>query len=247
MKIHDKMNKLYIMTTATPRAELHSKTYFPVLKMLRDEGFDVVPIVNLDKPDIIPDSAFDDAKVQFEEAGVYLYVNNLNPSFSMAARNLYNNCNRLQSTEDNNLFFWLEDDWIFDTFFEEEFINVVKSMFTNEVSTLVTCKHKYVGGNPCFFKQPLFDEIVKLWDKTPENLDPEFAHFEASRIVEGVEKWRIPSKKGLSFEIPIFHDAGRQWRETNKIGKRARFKKASDTWFADINGSTEKEKRTTKL
>ena len=231
--------KLYIMTTATPRAELHAMTYFPVLRMLREEGFDVVPLVNLDRRPILSDIAFEQAKAQFEEADVHLYVNKMNPSFSMAGRNLYNNCRYLQNPEDNNLFFWLEDDWLFDNRSRYGFIGTLKSMFTNEATTLLTTQYHYLGGNPCFFKQPLFDEIVGVWDRNPENIDPEYAHFEGQMRVEGVDKWRIPSKKGLVFEVPVFHDAGRQWRQINKIGKRGRDKNAYETWCPDANATTE--------
>lgn len=169
----------------------------------------------------------------------FVSQNSTNPSFSLAARNLYSWVARHVDPEDNNLFLWLEDDWHFDFSCSNEFYSDVTKMFDNpeQISTFLTTRIRYVGGNPLVFRQPLFEEILKVYSGTSKNIDPEFAHMEAQKALENNTTLRVPPKKVL--HKILFKDAGRAWRKEHKIGKRKREAMLDETWFPDRRGVTQ--------
>lgn len=234
------MPKIFILTTATPRPDLHKLTCLPVFAELR-KHFDVVPIVNLDKPMLVnrAESEFEKAKAQFEEAGVHLLTNERNPSFSLAARKLYYEAQCLSSGEENPIYFWLEDDWKYNQTSWTELLEAIRVLYDTDKTCILTTDYCYLGGNPCFFKKKLFDNIVKLWRKNAGNFDPEFIHFEAQKIVENVNKWRTVPKNGLKATRAVFRDLGRDWRKRQKIGKVRRDSNSRSTWIQDPQGREE--------
>lgn len=239
-------NKLYVLTVATPRAELHRHSYIPFLKdLLRHENaeFEVVPIVNLDKPKLLSQEDFDEAKKQFESLGVHLFTNQKDPSFSKAARTVYTECYKLVDPKDTNMFLWLEDDWYFDFLYENHVLAWFNGFFNGKLkdkSMFLMTTYKYFCGNPSLFRYDLFKEIVETWKVNSANVDPEFVHFEAAKSVQGAPEWRWTDPNAIMLTWALFIDAGRSWRRTKQIGKRARHK-TQETWFSCPNGTTEGE------
>ena len=241
-------NKLYVLTVATPRAELHRHSYIPFLLDVlqnKEAEFEVVPVVNLDKPSLLSQEEFDEAKEQFQDLGVHLFTNQKDPSFSKAARTVYTECANLVNPEDTNMFMWLEDDWYFDFLYEEPVLEWFNAFFNGKLankSMFLMTTYKYFCGNPSLFREDLFQEIVATWKVNTKNVDPEFVHFEAAKSVQGARDWRYTDPNAIVLSWALFIDAGRSWRRRKEIGKRARIK-TQETWFSCPNGSTEGEKR----
>jgi len=240
-------NKLYVLTVATPRADLHRFSYIPFLvDFLRNENanFEVVPIINLDKPSLLSDEEFQEAKEQFEDLDVHLFTNTKNPSFSKAARKVYLECSKLVNPKDNNVFMWLEDDWFFDFLYEKHLLDYLNHFFDGQLqdkSMMLLTTYVYFCGNPSFFRKDLFDQIVHTWKAQKKNVDPEFVHFESAKTVQGAKEWRkTPHDAIISRTNALFIDGGRSWRRAKQIGKRARIK-TEDTWFSCPKGTTEGE------
>ena len=240
-------NKLYVLTVATPRADLHKYSYSPFLRhclTFKEANFDVVPIVNLDYTPHLEnvDTKFEEAKKHFESLGVKLFTNKTEPSFSKAARTVYTECAKIVNPEENNLFIWLEDDWFFDFLYEKQFQLALNEMFSGryeDANLILGTTYRYFCGNPSVFRQNLFDQINKLWSEQDKNYDPEFVHFEASARTFEHTEWRQTPPKVIQGG-KLFIDGGRTWRRDNQIGKRHR-ENLEETWFKCPDGSTEGE------
>lgn len=232
-------NKLYILTTATPRAELHKHTCMPVYKTLKQcKDFDTTIVVNLDKPTMIEQSEFHKSIYTLYPRVDYLSSNIINPSFSLAGRTLYNICSNIVSEKNNNLFLWLEDDWQLKQGTERLLIEVINKMFRDKnIPALLTTIYNYIGGNPVVFQQKLFDKVVEVWNRSckTKQEDPEFIHMQAQSEIDGTHIWRNPPQHALHSSEALFLDAGRDWRKKNNIGKLRR-EKTNGTWVQDKLG-----------
>lgn len=232
-------NKLYVLTTATPRSEVHEETCIPVYRTLKNcANFDTTVLCNIDVPTLFEQPALDKAVSKLETQVDYLYSNLINPSFSLAAKNLYLACKSLVDTKDNNLFLWLEDDWVLRNDLHDFFIEQVELLFDRkDIPVFLTTIYNYVGGNPIIFRQNLFDKIVEVWEKSCESKqeDPEFVHMQAQSQLDGTFVWRMPPVNALKTSQPIFLDVGRAWRKENKIGKLKR-ERSDGTWVRDELG-----------
>ena len=242
-------NKLYVLTVATPRADLHRFSYIPFLQDFlrrKDAKFEVVPVVNLDKSPLLSEGEFLETFTQLNKLNLNIFTNDEDPSFSKAARTVYTECAKLVDPKDNNAFMWLEDDWFFDFLYEDVMMKYFNNFFEGELENhnmMLLTTYIYFCGNPSVFREDLFNEIVATWKVNPRNVDPEFIHFEAAKSVQGASSWRqTPSNSILMRDKALFIDGGRSWRRAREIGKRAR-SKTQETWFSCPDGSTEGEKR----
>lgn len=231
-------NKLYILTTATPRKELHVNSLAPLLRELR-EDIDLTWLVNFDVPLAMKDRSRNQEAREYLEglSDIFIY-NDETPCFPLAGRNLYNKCNEIIDRKENNLFLWLEDDWYIYPAHIRAFKHKIHDLFDSDISCVLTTRYGYVGGNPVVFKLPLFDNIVEVYAQNPTlMLDPEYAHFQAQANLDGTH-WRHPPKKGHQFRTPIFHDVGREWRKRNHLGKISRDRHSPVTWTEDKKGKS---------
>lgn len=232
-------NKLYVLTTATPRAEIHEETCIPVYRTLKNcASFDTTILCNIDVPQLFKQPEWHKAVAKLEPQVDYLYSNMINPSFSLAAKGLYFACNKLVDKKDNNLFLWLEDDWVLRTNLHDFFIEQIEILFKRkDIPVLLTTIYDYVGGNPLLFQEDLFRKIVEVWRRScnSKQSDPEFIHMQAQSELDGTFLWRMPPINALKTSEPIFLDVGRDWRKKNKIGKLKR-ERNEGTWVRDELG-----------
>jgi hypothetical protein len=233
------MKYLNIITTATPRADIHNQCFIRYVKILLDSNpsYIIRLFVNLDKPPMISEEEFEEAKQNIllleNRVEVFFSFNDTNPSFSLAARTLFHRCRKvIEEGKDNdkNIFFWLEDDWILydkkQKLEIEERIDLVtrsiEEFFENEYRIILLTGSRYINGRPSLFKQDLFCKICDILDAG--NIDPEMAILLAKQLLFNDNKIREPLFDESVFQcFPIFTDAGIKWRKERKIQKINRF------------------------
>jgi hypothetical protein len=235
------MKYLNIITTATPRADIHNQCFIRYVKILLDSNpsYIIRLFVNLDKPPMMTEEEYEEAKQNIfllenssEKLQLFFSTNKENPSFKAAAKVLYTKCAEQIHDEDNNVFFWFEDDWIlYDTEespnITDKILHSVKSIerFFNDGRKilLLTGGSKYLNGRPHLFKRELFDVIISLY-KRERLLDPEIVMMEAKKIVFEDKMLREHlTDKSVYMCIPLFTDVGIRWRKDRNIQKLNRF------------------------
>lgn len=172
---------LNIITTATPRNDLHEKGLFPTLKAICDFGFwNVRWYVNLDCIPFIEEEEVTKTTKAFKriakENGIdlSLHVERENIGFNQAGKRSWI---RSQETmcEGKHIYFWLEDDWYFadGTGRWETFDKILKRFLRDDYFRLcnMTTPNKCSGG-PSLYKQDFVDELIHLYN-TKECGDPE--------------------------------------------------------------------------
>lgn len=212
------MNILNILTTATPRPELHEETVFRTIELLvKNKCQDVINWhVNLDSPSMFTTAEKNKAIetiLRFNKSSfnTYFYRQHDSAHFGAAARRLYTSC---KVKPGNNIFMWLEDDWkLIDT----EFFNFVKRFFESSHSFLLCSVAHYVTGNPIIFREDFFNEMVSSYEKINGDYDPELVLFETVKKYFNIENPRtLPPN---SIHKQFFIDAGREWRAARNIIK----------------------------
>lgn len=234
------MKYLNIITTATPRADVHNKCFLRYIKILLDNNpsYTIRLFVNLDKPSMISREEFEEAKQNIlyfesvnEKLKLFFTTNEENPSFMLAAKTLYMSCAEQIKDEENNVFFWFEDDWILYTAEEKSTIEEltirstkeIEEFFESDKKILLLTGSTYLNGRPHLFKWGLFDEIVSMC-KSEKLLDPEILLMEAKRKVFGDKTLRkILTDRSIHKCIPLFTDLGIRWRKNRNIQKMNRY------------------------
>ena len=233
--------KLHILTTATPRRDLHYVGLFPAVDALRErEEFEVIWYVNLDCPVLFSEDDFNKSLQAFKDMGATVFTNTEDPCFAQAARVLYTNCQDNLNPAYNNVFMWLEDDWTMHYLRLEGFAATVAGWINTRHSCLLTVIPHRIGGQPCFFRLPLFEKVAEQYRLTDAMIDPEVTIMEEQRKLDGVsDSFYTPPVGGVGFEDQLFIDIGRNWRKYSKIGKTSRFDTKEHTWYPDEHGTTE--------
>lgn len=233
--------KLHILTTATPRRDLHYVGLFPTVDALREqEGFEVVWYVNIDCPAMFTHDDVEKSYKAFLDMGVdHLTINKDNPCFAEAARTLYTSCQDNLVAEDKNVFMWLEDDWTMHYLRLQGFADIVESWIPSSHSCLLTVIPHRIGGQPCLYRQELFDRVVDQYRATDEMIDPEIVIMEEQRKIDGFDGFYAPPTGGIGFDDQLFIDIGRNWRKYTKVGKTGRYDNKDHTWYHDEQGTTE--------
>ena len=224
--------KLHILTTATPRRDLHYIGLFPAVDALRErEEFEVFWYVNLDCPTPFSEDDFDKSLQAFQDMGAIISINTEDPCFAQAARVLYTACDDSLDTDSMNVFMWLEDDWTMHYLRLDSFAEVAVAWANSRHSCLLTVVPHRIGGQPCFFRKPPFDKVVAQYRATDAMIDPEVTIMEEQRKLDGIaETFYSPPLGGLGFEDQLFIDVGRNWRKYSRIGKTSRFDTKEHTW-----------------
>lgn len=207
---------LNILTTATPRPEVHEVTLFKTIDSLLSKGPQqkINWYINVDCPSMFSEEDRTNTVnnfLSFCRPGLktYIMADHQSAHFGAAARRLYTAC------ESTGIYLWLEDDWLLrdDAYFFEllhKFFNFQYNFFLCSIAT-------YVTGNPFFFKQDFFDLIKRKYMSIQENIDPELMLFEGIKEKFNVENPRVVPPNSLHSQY--FFDVGRQWRAQKNIHK----------------------------
>ena len=209
---------LYILTTATPRCELHQECCIQFITELV-KFKQITWIINIDVPSIlnISEQYLNECISKFEKIKTFktiINVNKTNPSFSNAGRYLIKKVFSLYKESD--FIFWLEDDWALKENIINDFLlkyeDFEKSNFFNYL-LLTNCP--YPSGQPFIFKGKILPKLYKFYKKI-KKIDPEVAIFNTVRELSGLEK---NEQYKLCINLPIFFDKGREWRQNMNIAK----------------------------
>ena len=208
---------LYILTTATPRPELHNETVINAVKELCNRVDQINWYINIDCPKQFFSenhrkvTADNFLTLQSPNLKTIILAKHSTAHFGRAARRLYHTC---KPEGNDDIFMWLEDDWVFRS--NECFFELFNNFLSSNQNFLLCSKNKYVSGNPFFFRRDFFDHIVNKLNSNVENFDPELLFF-----------WCVEQKYNIKYkELPpnsihkeVFFDAGRKWRESHNIIK----------------------------
>jgi len=217
------MLRINVLTTATPRPELHEVTLKPTLDVL-SKHFNVRWHVTVD--DVLTDqplALYEDTMKYLKTLSTgktYLYPVDFK-SFKLVAKKLYESI----SPEEDDLFMWLEDDWILQEDKIDDFITAIKKFPGSDYDFIVTTIYKYIGGNPLVFRKKFFDPMQKYYLDTKKPIDPELALWQIHSKMFGGRH-----KSNCQFLRDTFIDAGRDWREERGIEKAHKKSHSDKTW-----------------
>ena len=213
------MLRINVLTTATPRTELHKKTLEPTLKVLSDH-FDVHLYITLD--DVLGKDAFSESLLHIatlESEGTTLLPSR-SGSFKLAAKKLYEH---IKDPDEDDLFFWLEDDWVLEK--PEEFIEQLKQFPSSDYDFIVTTIYDKITGNPLIFRKRFFDHLQEYYLSNDPPMDPERVLWHTETKV-----WGTHNSNWL-FLPDVFRDAGRDWRDERGIEKINKRSDVLTTWL----------------
>lgn len=236
------MNSLIVLTTATPRPDLHKAGLFEVIKTLIEGKTQnkIFWYVNVDRPSMFSKQEVeqtlkqinDFAREKTNELSVTTLSDHEVAHAGAAARRLYETIGKSQPfNKDTEVFFWLEDDWALTD--SETFVREVKNFFKTNQDVLLCTSQKYISGHPFLFKRDFFDVIIDKYKTVKKNPDPELMLFDCVKEYYMTEEKRLkqPSQKRKE----VFKDIGREWRIEQSIGKMNKYKakRHSFTWFKE--------------
>ena len=232
------MNILTILTTATPRPDIHQNGMYDVVnKLIESNTQDEIHwFINMDKPAMFDKKAekeslslvSDYAKKHSTKTGqlhIYLLAGHKESHFGAAAKRLYTAASRVRDTTAIEAFLWLEDDWKLTK--SNIFLKEIKDFFRAKHDILLCTDTKFVSGNPFLFKKDFFNIIVSKYKASETAPDPELLLFECvkERYNTDDKRCQHPSYKQRN----VFQDIGREWRARRSIGKLNKYKTEHDT------------------
>ncbi len=238
------LNVLNILTTATPRPDIHVRAMFKVVDTLLKENIQnkIYWYINLDIPSMFTEHEVEETINQinlFNNFYNQFYPNKIQITilkdheeahFGLAAKRLYGRLGRIEKLENyNNVFLWLEDDWAMKK--TDEFMYELKKFFTSDQDFLMgTTTNKYISGHPFFFKSRFFNMMVERYKTLKNTIDPEVQILIVVRKFYGLDEIRNEQPSFKQFDV--FYDVGRKWREINLIKKQNKYKqhKTNSTW-----------------
>ena len=234
--------KLIILTTATPREEVHNKACIDIVKkissILIDNDIEILWFVNIDNPlDDDSDSCkrnFINSFSNYKNINVFVHINKEEYCFGKSGARLYFASSF--HAEESSIFFWLEDDWALEEY-EQNFLNdkILHFISNCKVSILKFMKKNRTlrgCGNPILFKKNVYDAILNRCKKEFLNN----SHFEDSEdrfrnvLKNMIKNSELNAKENILFEKMIFFDIGRQWRYDKGISKWKGRSKKNKTW-----------------
>lgn len=232
----DKQNQvLNILTTATPRSDLHLKGLFQAISSIHMNGDKIKWFVNLDCPSYFSSKDVKNSTEKFKQLeallpNLTLKLNvSLEGNFSKASEYLFNKCNSLLDRKKDNVFMWLEDDW--NLVKPQDFALELEKYFGSKAPFITAGACEYVCGNPLVFRTNFFDKVLDLYKKEVL-IDPELTFFKAAKELYATEKERSPIKDSIHLKH-YFIDVGRNWREERNIIKQDKYKNTLHTWRKD--------------
>lgn len=221
---------LNILTAATPRPELHNETVIKTVQELVNRVDKINWYINIDCPKKFftkedrKATADNFLSLQAPNLKTIMLSKHSTAHFGRAARRLYHSC---KPESDDDVFMWLEDDWIFQP--DDNFSDLINHFFKSDQHFFLCSKHEYVTGNPFFFRREFFDHIVNKLYVIEGNPDPEIFLWECIEEKYKINRRDLPLN---SIHKTYFIDAGRTWKSKRNITKRnkAVTKFAKTTW-----------------
>ena len=236
------MNNLIILTTATPRPELHAIGLLETIEVLIKERTQnkIYWYVNIDKPKMFNKQEVKQtinqinnfAKEKTEELSVFIFSDHKEAHAGAAARRLYTEIAKSRPFEQGNeVFFWFEDDWALTN--KGSFVKAVGNFFETSQDVLLCTWQKYISGHPFLFRRDFFDVITDKYKVVKRNTDPELFLFDCVKDYYMTSLKRL--KQPLYNQKNLFEDIGRKWREDRSIGKTNKYeaKQHNFTWFLE--------------
>ena len=231
---------LNILTTATPRIDLHEQTLYPWIKELHaSKIYDEINLyINLDKPKMFTDAEFLTTKnylfTNFNFVNI-IYTECLeNTSFSNAAKNVFGNCATNVKPDKLNYFLWLEDDWLISPL--QNAIEDIKKFIVSSKDILSFGSLNRITGWPVIFTKKVFDATYKKLYS--QDVDPEVAMMTAVYEIYDMSRENYP-RDSLPADI-LFRssscrctDLGRDWREIKQIFKTNKWDVNQPTWVIE--------------
>lgn len=222
------MKNINIFVTATPRFELHKECFIDSCKTLIENNFKVNVYVNFDIPEILKNEELDVEKtinyISYINPNIFKYfINKENPDFSLAFEKTIELFLNEQKEENDDIFFWLEDDWkLID---KNVFISSINNFEKSEYDTCTFC-NEFPSGPPFLFKNSFFKKIYNGYFKKEniKNLDPEKRFIDCYEKDTEIKNVRYGSRSEKAMRdnsnLPIiFKDMGREWRNKRNIRK----------------------------
>ena len=232
-----KQKVLNIMTTATPRKELHKKGLYKTLLELSELNLKIDWFVNIDCPKMFTAEELKSSVEGFkglsellENVTLHLNINVESPSFKTSSVSLFESCAKNINSSNENLFMWLEDDWRLEK--PKEFKSLLDNKPLNTLFILGGATN-YVSGNPFIFTERFFYKIVRM-QRTEDLIDPELRFMEAKKRIYGDSELRVPLKDSVL--LNAFVDIGRAWRKEKNIIKENKYSKNTKTWIKEDAG-----------
>lgn len=212
--------KLHVITTATPRKELHVETLEPTLDIL-SKKIQIKFHVNLDN--VLGQQKYEESIEYFKSLpyDTDLILSN-SGSFKIAAKNLYTSFS-LENEDD--LFFWLEDDWKL-VRHQEKFVQAIIDLPDSKDHFIIGGLRNELNGNPFVGKKFFFDDIQNRYNNTLTIDDPEIHIWRCATNRYGD---RFALKNCLNL-IGTFDDVGRKWRKEKNISKEDKRSQKLKTW-----------------
>ena len=211
--------KLHVITTATPRKELHVQTLGPTLDIL-SEKISIKLHVNIDN--VLGQQEYEESIDYFKSLphDTDLILSN-SGSFKVAAKNLYTSF----TPEENDLFFWLEDDWKFAKN-QEKFVQAIIDLPNSKNDFIIAGIRNQLNGNPFVAKKFFFDDIQNRYNDTFTIDDPEIHIWRCATARYG-DRFALGNYLNLT---GTFADMGREWREEKNISKENKRSDKLKTW-----------------
>lgn len=118
--------------------------------------------------------------------------------------------------QENDLIFWLEDDWcLYEDMFDDFYSKYKEFEKRKLYHYLLLTICKYPSGNPMIFKRIIVDILYTVY-KNDKHIDPELAIIETVHKLTGLIR---PKQLNSCMRLPIFFDKVREWRNTMNIEK----------------------------
>ena len=213
------MLRINVMTTATPRTELHQTTLEPTLKVL-SEHFDVRLYITLD--DVLDEDSFKESIEYIETLPTRQthLVPSKTGSFKLVTKKLYESI----SPDEEDIFFWLEDDWILMK--PDLFVDELKKFPETDYDFIVTTIYDQIGGNPLVFRKRFFDEMKEYYLQNEKPMDPELVLWHIEKKI-----WGGKHQSNWLLVKNVFVDAGKEWRLARGIKKQNKRSDVMTTWI----------------
>lgn len=149
--------KFIIMTTAIIRPDLHNlciklfyDTYYLKNKEQIDNIFDIYHVINIDAPNKLKhissqQDTINNFNIIIPDTINKIYITPDDPDFLRAFKNIMNTLEKNDLLSENNLYWWLEDDWILtkDNF---DFFNVVNKLLIFNKCAITMTKNCPIGS-----------------------------------------------------------------------------------------------------
>ena len=244
------MSNLFILTTAIIRPDIHKKgiSHFidlvsssnKLIKKFKNINF-IINLDNVGKKDSKENIKL--LKKNNNKVNINIFENKKNPCFLNAFTKVYLECDKIQNSNDNNIFFWLEDDWYIT---KDNFINYLEKeiiSFINDDNQYLMAVNWKPSGPPFLFKQFYFNELIyHINNELDKNKnDPEHIMknlWKKVNVLGPNKRKQIGVRLYLNehdYKYPIlFTDAGKDWASKNNLKKWRKSADGKDLSYKDI-------------